>query len=527
MTHIPVQPVYRLLSDTAARFPSQAAIRYKEQTYTYSRLKDRVDRLSAALAKLGLQKGDRAAVMFQNSPEYVISYYAVLQAGGIVVQVNPFYTEYELSYILQDSGAGWILSSREQAGKLGSIRSQTGLRAILLFGNDSLPVSEPFYNAGNLIASTPPRPPQIEIEPMEDVAVLQYTGGTTGRSKGVMLTHYNLIANAYQSYRFSSSILRIPGEVVLGVSPLYHVYGMTSCMNLTVLIGGTVILVPKFDPDEVLDIIGRYRPTLFSGVPTMYISLLHHPGSLHADLSSLKLCICGSAPLPVEVIRQFEEKTGARIVEGYGLSEASPVTHRNPVAGLRKPGSIGIPFPDTEARIVDLETGARKLSPGEAGELIVKGPQVMKGYWNNEEATRSALRDGWLYTGDIAVMDEDGFFYIVGRKKELIITGGFNVYPKEVEEVLYQHPKVEEAAVIGIPDSYSGETIKAFVVPKRGETVSGPELLQFCRSRLTPYKVPRSIEFRESLPKTQVGKILKRTLLEEELRQHSNSNTKK
>ncbi|MFC4770273.1 long-chain-fatty-acid--CoA ligase [Effusibacillus consociatus] len=518
MIAIPVHPVFQFLSDTAEKFPEQTALRSEDQTYTYRQLKDQVDRWSKALADLGLQKGERVAVMFPNCPEYVISYYAVLQAGGIVVQTNPLYTENELAYIFQDSGTGWVISSFEHLEKLSRVREETDLRKLLLFGESSDPTHESgfIHDAGKLIASTPPSPPNIGIDPQQDVAVLQYTGGTTGRSKGVMLTHYNVVANAYQSFQFSSPVLQIPGEVLLGTSPLYHVYGMTSCMNVAVLIGGTMILLPKFDKDEVIEIIGKHRPTLFLGVPTMYISLLHHPKSAEVDMSSLKLCFCGSAPMPVEVIRLFEEKTGARIVEGYGLSEASPVTHRNPAVGLRKPGSIGIPFPNTEARIVDLETGTRDLAHGQAGELLVRGPQVMKGYWNNEEDTRSALRDGWLYTGDIAMMDEDGYFYIVGRKKEMIITGGFNVYPKEVEEVLYQHPGVQEVAVIGIPDSYRGEAVKAFIVPKPGAVITEQELMDFCRDQLAAYKRPRSVEFRDSLPKTAVGKILKRRLVEQE-----------
>lgn len=525
MLEIPLQPVFQLLSDTTAKFPDQVAVRYGDLTYSYRQIKDQTDRLSAALANLGLQKGDRAAVMFPNCPEYVIAYYAVLQAGGIVVQVNPFYTESELAHILDDSGAGWVLTSTEQASKIHSVSSRIPLRGTILFGDDAPFAGETVYSARQLVDSTPPSPPQIDFDVREDVAVLQYTGGTTGRSKGVMLTHYNLVANVNQSYQFSSSVLQIPGEVVLGISPLYHVYGMTSCLNLTVLIGGTVILLPKFDKDEVIAIIEKYRPTLFSGVPTMYISLLHHPKSAETDMSSLKLCICGSAPLPVEVIKQFEQKTGARIVEGYGLSEASPVTHRNPVAGTRKAGSIGVPFPDTESRVVDLESGTRELLPGEAGELVIKGPQVMKGYWNNEQETRIALREGWLYTGDIAMKDEDGYFYIVGRKKDLIITGGFNVYPKEVEEVLYRHPMVQEAAVVGIPDGYRGEAVKAFVVLKQGEECSAEELIALCRAHLTAYKVPRSVEFREALPKTTVGKILKRTLIEQERAKHKDQST--
>ncbi|BCJ86844.1 long-chain-fatty-acid--CoA ligase [Effusibacillus dendaii] len=519
---IPLQPVFQFLLDTAGKYPDRVAVRYYDQSMTYQQLLDRVDRLATALAATGLQKGDRAAVMFPNRPEYIISYYAVLRAGGIVVQVNPFYTEHELLHIMEDSGASWILAAADQADKLQSVTAQHPVKEVLLFDDSN---GKGFgVDTERVFADTSPNPPQLQIDPQEDVAVLQYTGGTTGRSKGVMLTHYNLVANARQSYQFSSSVIEIPGEVLLGLAPLYHVYGMTAVMNLGVLIGGTIVLRPKFDAGEVLEIIKTYRPTLFSGVPTMYIAMLNHPKSAEVDMTSFKSTICGSAPLPVEIIRQFEARTGAKITEGYGLSEAGPVTHRNPMNGVRKPGSIGIPFPLTEARVVDLETGTKIMPPGEPGELVVKGPQVMKGYWNNPEETAKTIRDGWLHTGDIATIDDDGYFYIVGRKKEMIITGGFNVYPKEVEEVLYQHSKVQEAAVVGIPDPYRGEAVKSFVVPKQGETVTEEELISFCRERLTAYKVPRSIEFRDALPKTTVGKILKRTLVEQELERMKSAN---
>jgi long-chain acyl-CoA synthetase len=307
-------------------------------------------------------------------------------------------------------------------------------------------------------------------------------------------------------------------EVVLGVLPFFHSYGMSVAMNFSLINAGTLILLPRFEINEVMNTIKTYRPTVFPGVPTMYIAINNYPNAGSYGIDSIKECISGSAPLPVEVALKFEELTGGHLVEGYGLSEASPVTHCNPLGGKRKVGSIGLPFPDTEAKIVDPENYERELPIGEIGELAVKGPQVMKGYWNMPEETARVLKDGWLYTGDIARMDEDGYFYIVDRKKDMIIASGYNIYPREVEEVLFEHPKIKEAVVVGVPDEYRGETVKAFVVLKEGETATAEEIIAFCKERLAAYKVPKKVEFREELPKTAVGKILRRQLREEELR---------
>ncbi|MED4978458.1 AMP-binding protein, partial [Geobacillus stearothermophilus] len=355
----------------------------------------------------------------------------------------------------------------------------------------------------------------VDIDPVEDVALLQYTGGTTGHPKAAMLTHRNLIANtlmcAHWVYKCEKG-----KETVLGVLPFFHVYGMTTVMNLSVMMASKMVLLPRFDVKQTLKAIERTRPTMFPGAPTMYIALLNHPDLPKYDLSSINVCISGSAPLPVEVQEQFEQVTGGKLIEGYGLTEASPVTHSNFLwNGERVKGSIGVPRPDTDAKIVSLETG-EEAKPGERGELVVRGPQVMKGYWNQPEETEQVLRDGWLYTGDIGYMDERGYFYIVDRKKDVIIAGGYNIYPREVEEALYEHPKVQEAAVIGVPDPYRGETVKAFVVLKPGEMCSEQELDVFMRQRLAAYKVPRLYEFRSELPKTAVGKILRRVLAEQE-----------
>jgi long-chain acyl-CoA synthetase len=403
-----------------------------------------------------------------------------------------------------------LITQREQKHKLEQIGYDAQLT--LIFTDGSSEGDE--YGFYDLISNSSAELPPLEIDP-QDIAVLQYTGGTTGKAKGVMLTHFNLVNNVRQIFAFYAGDFKRPGERLLGVSPFFHVYGMTSTMNIAVFAAATIICMDRFEVNKTLEMIRKYQPTFFPGVPTMYIAILHHPDSASAGLDCIKICNSGSAPMPVEVMREFELKTGARIVEGYGLSETSPVTHRNPIFGPRKPGSIGVPLPNTDCRIVDVETGTIELPPGEPGELIIKGPQVMKGYWNKPEETAMALRDGWLYTGDIATMDEDGYFYIVGRKKEMIIAGGYNIYPIEVEEVIYQHPAVAEACVFGVPDPYRGETVKAAVVLKDGVHATEEELIDWCKERLAKYKVPRLVEFRKQLPKSTVGKILRRKLVEE------------
>jgi len=350
----------------------------------------------------------------------------------------------------------------------------------------------------------------------EDVAMLQYTGGTTGVSKGVMLTHRNVIANVVQNVAWRSADLEPGKNTIFCVLPFFHVYGLTGTLCCSVRVAATMVLLPRFDVEDTLKALHKYRPDLFAVVPTILVAVNSHPQLDKYNLDSIKSVNCGAAPLPVEVMSQFEKKTGAVILEGYGLSEASPGVHTNPYSGIRKPGSVGIPLPDTDAKIVDLETGEKELPIGEEGELIVRGPQVMKGYWNRSEETAHALRDGWLYTGDIAKMDSDGYFYIVDRKKDMIIAGGFNIYPREIDEILFEHPKIKEAVAVGIPDEYRGETVKAFVVLKDRETATEEEIIAFCRERLAAYKTPKVVEFRAELPKSLVGKILRKTLREEE-----------
>lgn len=506
---IPEIALQDLFYQSVKTYPDQVAVTFYDKTMTYQGLYQLIQNAAAALHHLGVGKGDRVALMLPNSPQYPISYYATLVCGAIVVQINPMYKAEELLHVLNDSEAETLIVFEPLLPLVTAIKDKTSLINII-------PVSFEKETKFNEMLKTRGYPvPKVEIDAKNDVAVLQYTGGTTGRSKGAMLTHYNLVANTLQSYSTSETSTELGKERFLTISPLFHVYGMTSCMNLTFYIGGNMILLPKFDVEETVSIIEKTKPTVFPAVPTMYIALLNYYQVKKFDLSFLKTCTSGSAPLPVKVIETFNELSGTSVAEGYGLSEASPVTHRNPVSGLQKHGSIGIPIPNTDSKIVDIATGKEELPIGEVGELIVKGPQVMKGYWKMPMETDETIRDGWLYTGDLAKMDEDGFFYIVGRKKELIIASGYNVYPIEIEDVLYKHPKVMEAAVVGIPDEYRGETIKAFIVLKEGEQATEEEIIAYCREKLAAYKCPRFVEFMAEFPKTAVGKILKRTLKEQ------------
>lgn len=531
-------PVQEYLIRTAKEFPEKIAVHFMGKEMSYRQLYESANKVAAYLQSLGIQKDDRVAIMLPNMPAAVISYFGVLIAGGIVVQTNPLYTERELEYQLKDSGAKAIIGLDLLYPRISKVKPQTKVEHIIVTAiKDFLPFPKnliyPFIqkkqngivvnvkHEGNNhllveILKQPQRNLTVhEYDFHEDLALLQYTGGTTGFPKGVMITHKNLVSNAAMcaAWLYKSK----PGkEVVLGVLPFFHVYGMTTVMILSVLQAQKMVLIPKFDVNTILKAIEKQRPTLFPGAPTMYIGLLNHPDLMKYDLSSIDACISGSAPLPVEVQQKFEEVTGGKLVEGYGLTEASPVTHANFLWDKKRvSGSIGVPYPDTDAQILSLETG-EPLPQGEIGELVVKGPQIMKGYWNRPEETEEVLRDGWLFTGDLGYMDEEGYFYIVDRKKDMIIAGGFNIYPREVEEILYEHPAVLEAAVAGIPDEYRGETVKAYIVVKEGHNVSEKELNEFARKHLAAYKVPRYYEFRKELPKTAIGKVLRRTLIEEE-----------
>lgn len=529
-------PLHQNLTDAARDYPQNPATIFFDATLTYQELDALANRFAAGLQRLGVKKGDRVAIYLPNCPQFAIAYYGALRAGAIVVSCNPLYVARELEHQLNDSGSETIVALSKLYPVVKAIRDRTPLKRVivasikeyfppilrLLFtlfkekkeGHvvDTSKDADTFWFQ-DFLRTAPARPDPVQVEP-QDSACLLYTGGTTGVPKAAELSHRNLVANALQCAVWCSG--RRGQERFLAALPLFHSYGMTTCMNAGIQMASPIILLPQFKLKDVLDAINKHRPTIFPGVPTMYVAINNFPDIADYNLRSIRACISGAAGLPVEVQQKFQQLTGGRLVEGYGLSEASPVTHGNPVFGDCRIGTIGVPFPDTDAKIVDLDTGTQELPPGEAGELIIRGPQVMKGYWNRPDETALVLREGWLYTGDIARRDADGYFQIVDRKKDMIIAGGFNIYPRDVEEVLYQHPKIKEAVVAGVPDEYLGEIVKAYIVLKEGETATEQEIIEFCRQNLAKYKVPRVVEFRKELPKTMVGKILRRVLVEEE-----------
>jgi long-chain acyl-CoA synthetase len=526
------------LARSARRFPDKMALNFQGYHVTFSQLQDMTRRFATCLHAFGIRKGDAVALLLPNIIPCVAAYYAVMQIGAITVMNNPLYSDRELEHQFNDSGAKLLVTLDLLANRMIDLRPKTRIKQIVYTGiGDYLPFpknllfplvakkrklaaavkpAEDLYRWKPLLASTRPDPPQVPLS-FEDVAMYQYTGGTTGVSKGVMLTHGNLSRQVQQTAAW------FPGlgtdEIMLGALPFFHVFGLTTSMNLAIYFGWGNVLVPKPQAPQLLEAIAKYRPSFAPLVPTMYIGILRHPDTNKADLTSIKGCFSGSAPLPVEVIREFEQRTGATIVEGYGLTESSPVTHVNPFGAecQRKVGSIGVPVSDTLARVVDLDDGISDLPPGQPGELLVKGPQVMKGYLNRPDETAAVLTDGWLHTGDIATMDEEGYFYIVDRKKDLIISSGYNIYPRDVEEVYFEHPKVAEATAIGVPDAKRGENVKVFIVLKKGHTATSEEMIAYCEGKLAKYKWPTEIEFRDELPKTNVGKVLKKELRAAEL----------
>ena len=540
----PDKPVFWLLEAAYEKYPDREAIVFYDKKMTYAEFYNSALRFAGSLQRLGVRKGDRVALLLPNCPAYPISYYAIVKIGAIVAQFNPLYTERELEKLIDDSGARIAVTLDVLAYKFNDLIAKgkldrlivAKLRHFLPFPLNILaplktlrepklkvPSGFEVYDFTRLVREGS-EPSEVDIDPKQDVAVFQYTGGTTGLAKAAMLTHRNVVCNTIQTASWAYMVER-GKEVVMCVLPFFHVYGMTVGMNVGIYLGAKLILEPRFDVKRVVKLIDRYKVTLFPGVPTIYVAinkyLSENPGRV--DLSSVKFCLSGGAPLPVEVAEEFERLTGGKVREGYGLSESSPVTHANLPDAPPKKGSIGIPISDTLAKIVDPNTG-EEVPIGEPGELCVKGPQVMKGYWNRPEETKAALdEEGWLHTGDIAYMDEDGYFYIVDRKKDMIIAGGYNIYPREVEEVLYQHPKVLECAVIGVPDEYRGETVKAFIVLKSGETATEEEIIEFCKKNLAAYKVPKLIEFVDELPKSAVGKVLRRILREREELKRLNS----
>jgi len=551
----PSVPMHQILLDTAARYADRTALifgnvveplggRLMDKGMTYGQLLALVQRFTVALQKLGVKKGDRVAVHLPNCPQFVVAYYATHLCGAIVVPCNPQYVARELRHQLKDSGAKVLVTLSLTYPIAKQVRAELpdlehiivvnikeyfpGMLKLLFtlakekkeghFQDISADANTYWFQDQLKGAEGQPQP--VQVGP-EDTAVLMYTGGTTGLSKGAQLTHRNLIANMLQVRAWMPE-LQPSKERVLTAIPLFHSFGMTVCMNLAVYLASMMILIPNPRVmDHVLKSINQHKPTVFPGVPAMYVGIVNHPDVKKYDISSIKACISGAAGLPPEVQESFEKLTGGKLVEGYGLSEATPVTHCNPIHGKRKDGSwIGLPMPDTLAAIMDLESGERQLGSGEIGELCIQGPQVMKGYWEMPTETANSLRDGWLHTGDIAQMDTDGFFRIVDRKKDMILgTGGYNIYPREVEDVLFEHPKILEAAVAGISlGQDKGERVKAYVVLKPGETATEEEIIEYCRQNLAPYKVPKAVSFRSELPKSMVGKILRRVLVEEDLK---------
>jgi len=533
--------VPQLLERSAATNGDSTALVFMNGRLSYRQLKQDVDRLATALATLGAGRDTRVAIQLPNLPQTVIAYYATLSLGAQVVMTNPMYVEREIEHQWNDAGctvavvSDFLFEQRIKAIRhklpvknyiIASIpeylRFPLNLLAPLKLRKADPPLiakvesEEGIYFFGKLIKATLPRPPEVDIG-ADDIAVVQYTGGTTGVSKGAMLTHGNLSSNAQQINAWFSTLE--PGrETWLASLPFFHVFGMTVSMNFPVHARAAMVLMP--DPRDIRQLIKnvvKHKVTVFPTVPAQVNAINNYPGIENLDLTSIKACVSGSAPLPVDVLEKFEKLTGSKIVEGFGLTEASPVTHCTPLLGQRKVGSIGIPLPETDAKVVDLEDGATEMPLGEAGELIIRGPQVMKGYWQQPSATQESIRDGWLHTGDIAVVDDKGFFAIVGRKKELIIAGGYNIYPDEIDRVLMAHPAVLEAATIGIPDEKRGETVKSFVVLAAEQTATAEELIEYTRRELAAYKIPRQIEFRGELPKSTVLKILRRELRNQEL----------
>lgn len=536
--NIPEKPLYSLIDEAANTYPEKTAIIFFDKKITYKQLKEMIDRFAHALQEHGVKKGDVVAIMLPNTPQFVISYYAILKIGGIVTPLNPLYKSAEIKRQLLDSGAETIILLDLLYPEFEIIKNEVKMKNIIVTSiKDFLPPLlkmlyplkyktpkikyEPnMHKFMDLLKYSPEYKP-VNINPKEDLAALMYTGGTTGIPKGAMLTHYNLLSNAVQiKYWFKP---RIEPMVVLSVLPFFHIYGQTAAMNYVFVHMATMVILPRFDVKDMFKSINKYRVTVFHGVPTLYIQIINSPLVKKYKLDTIEACISGAAPLPIEVQKKFEELTGGKLREGYGLTETSPVTHVNPILGKFKVGSIGLPVPNTLAAIADPDNNVL-LPPDSIGELVISGPQVMKGYYNMPEENAKAFFElggfRWFRTGDIAKMDEEGYFYIVERKKDLIKYKGYSVYPREVEEVLYKHPAVKEAAVIGVPDPEVGEQIKAFVVLKdefKGK-VKEEEIIEFVKTQIAPYKYPRIVEFRDSLPKSAVGKILRKVLRDEEIK---------
>jgi long-chain acyl-CoA synthetase len=525
------------LEKSAKDFPDDTAMVFVGCRLTYRQFKDQVDRFATCLTDFGIKKGDAVSILLPNSIPCVVAYYSILKIGAIAVMNNPLYSDPELEHQFNDSGSKVLITLDALGNRMIALRPKTKIKQIVYMGiGDFLnPIKRflgkklkkfPFadvkaapdvYRWMDCLAKYQPNPPQVKLT-FDDIAIYQYTGGTTGVSKGVILTHGNLSKQVQQIAAWSPTFKRGGKQSMLGALPYFHVFGLSTTMNNCVRYGWNQILIPRPQPEPLLEAIRTYKPTFTPLVPTMYIGMLNHPDLKKTDMSCIKGAFSGSAPLPVEVIQKFQKLTGAYISEGFGMTETCPVTHMNPFNGKQKVGSVGLPCSDTLARIVDLEDGVTDMPVGKPGELIVKGPQVMRGYKGKPEETANVLKDGWMYTGDIATMDEEGYFYIVDRKKDMIISGGYNVYPRDIDEVYYGNPKVAECCSIGIPDAKRGENVKLFVVLKEGQTATSQEMIEYGKAQLAAYKLPSEVEFRKDLPKTTVGKILRKELRAEELK---------
>jgi long-chain acyl-CoA synthetase len=550
----PERPVWSLLEDSAERYPDRPAVAFPvapmARRLTYRQLKEEAERFAGAMAAMGVGKGDRVGLLLPNCPQFVVAWFGLQRLGAVPVGNNPLYTQRELAHQLEDAGVEILVALDLLYPLAGAVRDAVGLKTVIVttvgdylgFPINKLaplkqkrearhegrpwppvPQDAEVTRWSDLMRGTYPELPTLEVDAVDDVAALVYTGGTTGLSKGAMLTHHNLVSNALQTGAWFSDV-KEGEEGIMSILPFFHSYGLSAVMNVAICRAMKLILLPRFELEMALKAIDKEKATLFPGVPRIYIAINESEETSKYDLSSIRACFSGAAPLPVAVAEKFEAISGGRLVEGYGLTETSPVTHINPIYGKRKFGSIGLPIPDTDCKIVDLDDPEKEVGPGREGELCIAGPQVMKGYWNRPDETADMIRvhkDGirWLHTGDIATMDEEGYFSIVDRKKDMILVSGFNVYPTDVEQVLYRHPKIQQVCVVGIPDDKTGEAVKAFVVLKEGEAATEQDILAWARDEkhgLTGYRAPKSVEFRDELPTTMVGKVLRRVLLEEE-----------
>ncbi len=508
----------QILHQTTAKYPDHTAFIFLEKEWTYRQYNELVSKMANALIDLGFAIGDRVGIYLPNSPQFLIAYYGILRAGGIAVPINPLLTGNDLAFIIKDTGMKILITSTETLAPIEQVKT-ADLQVIttVLTGQLDPECNEPdspgVLALEKLLATADSTDPQVAIRP-DAIANLQYTGGTTGRSKGAMLSHANLVANAVQFRDWFKNVYNDGDGRFVGVIPFFHIYGLTTTINGPILTGSTVILHSRFDINEIMQSINKYKPNLFMGVPAMYAAIAMRDNQGY-DLSSIRACVSGSSPLPPAVQERFQQVTGGKLVEGYGLSECSPIVTVTPIYGLVKPGSIGIPIADTNVKIVDPTTGEEITKSGEIGELLVQGPQVMQGYWNNPEETKEVLVDGWLHTGDLVYMDEDGYIFIADRLKDMIIMGGEKIYPREIEDFLYTHPSVKEVAVTGIPHPLRGEVPKAFVVIKDGAETTEKELRKYCLEHLSKFKVPK-IQIIDALPRNAVGKVLRRLLREEQ-----------